>query len=109
MVCQAAKVKTKKGWKVYSRFHCSTCIVPLCIGERDCFGTYHRSLCDPRILETDGGQSGVHGNGSGQSGLPFTNMGESVVSDNNMRQSIMEGCQVYMSADYNTVKDKTPK
>jgi len=44
LLCQAGKVKTRSGWKVYSRFHCNTCQVPLCTGQRDCFGIYHQEL-----------------------------------------------------------------
>lgn len=44
VLCKLHSIKTVKGWKVYSRFHCDTCDVPLCTGERDCFEQYHRLL-----------------------------------------------------------------
>nr|XP_022314275.1 uncharacterized protein LOC111118864 isoform X3 [Crassostrea virginica]XP_022314284.1 uncharacterized protein LOC111118864 isoform X3 [Crassostrea virginica] len=44
VLCKLHSIKTVKGWKVYSRFHCDICDVPLCTGERDCFEQYHRLL-----------------------------------------------------------------
>ena len=44
VLCKLNSIKTVKGWKVYSRFHCEKCEVPLCTGERDCFEQYHRLL-----------------------------------------------------------------
>lgn len=54
VVCQANKIKTKSGWKVYSRFHCKTCLVPLCIGERDCYESYHRMLFGDGVAPLSG-------------------------------------------------------
>lgn len=42
--CSMCKIKTKKGWRVYTRYKCSGCDVPLCTKHRDCFLVYHTTL-----------------------------------------------------------------
>lgn len=43
--CQINKVKTKKGWYVYTTSKCQACDVPLCkLGQRNCFFEYHRYM-----------------------------------------------------------------
>lgn len=45
-LCQMNKVKTRSGWKAYTRFHCAVCEINLCTGERGCFVTYHKKLAE---------------------------------------------------------------
>lgn len=46
--CQINKVKTKKGWYVYTTSKCQACDVPLCkLGQRNCFFEYHRYMGFP--------------------------------------------------------------
>ena len=55
-LCKFYHVKTVKGWKVYSRFHCNVCKVPLCKGERDCFDIFHNALYSnlPEVMDSFG-------------------------------------------------------
>ncbi|CAC5409678.1 unnamed protein product [Mytilus coruscus] len=45
--CQFNKIKTKKGWRVYTHFKCEKCNVPLCKNQgsqkRNCFVVYHQT------------------------------------------------------------------
>lgn len=43
-LCKIKNIKTKSGWKAYTRFHCKECEISLCKGERDCFMIYHSML-----------------------------------------------------------------
>lgn len=52
VLCKFYKRKTKSGWKAYSRFHCNTCQVNLCKGDRDCFKVYHVML-ERGIIDLD--------------------------------------------------------
>lgn len=42
--CTMCKIKTRKGWRVYTRYKCAGCDVPLCTNHRDCFLIYHTTL-----------------------------------------------------------------
>lgn len=42
--CTMCKIKTKSGWRVYTRYKCAGCDVPLCTKHRDCFLLYHTTL-----------------------------------------------------------------
>lgn len=48
--CQLNKVKTKKGWRVYTHFKCEKCNVALCRDQgsqkRNCFVLYHQYDCN---------------------------------------------------------------
>ncbi|XP_069132886.1 uncharacterized protein [Argopecten irradians] len=44
VVCVMNKVKTPKGWYIYSYYKCQVCDVPLCRSKRDCFHKYHQYM-----------------------------------------------------------------
>ncbi|XP_033752961.1 uncharacterized protein LOC117336493 isoform X11 [Pecten maximus] len=44
VVCVLNKVKSPKGWYIYSYYKCEVCDVPLCRSKRDCFHQYHQYM-----------------------------------------------------------------
>lgn len=42
--CALNKVKSPKGWYIYTYYKCEACDVPLCKSKRDCFNLYHQNL-----------------------------------------------------------------
>ena len=49
MFCAHRKVKTLKGWGVYTRYQCSRCNIALCTGKRNCFQMYHEWLRSSKL------------------------------------------------------------
>lgn len=44
--CLKHDIRSPKGERVRVRQQCGTCAAPLCIGYRDCFVEYHRTLLE---------------------------------------------------------------
>lgn len=42
--CSLTKVKTKSGWRKYTRHKCELCNIPFCKRQQGCFYLYHRAL-----------------------------------------------------------------
>lgn len=46
--CRDNKIKSPRGYWVYTRKKCSQCKVPLCKAERGCFYLYHKAMAEGR-------------------------------------------------------------
>ena len=42
--CWSNNIKTKAGWKAYTRHRCSLCDIPLCTKNRPCFYLHHKNI-----------------------------------------------------------------
>lgn len=54
VVCVMNKVKSPKGWYIYTYYKCEMCDVPLCKSKRDCFNQYHQYLTFPSHTDQSG-------------------------------------------------------
>lgn len=52
VVCLRNDIRSRKGDRIRVRQQCGVCAAPLCIGYRDCFVEYHKTLLDWRVSET---------------------------------------------------------
>lgn len=52
IVCLRNDIRSRKGDRIRVRQQCGVCAAPLCIGYRDCFVEYHKTLLDWRVSET---------------------------------------------------------
>lgn len=44
--CLTNNIKSKAGWKVYTRHRCSLCNIALCTKNRPCFYLHHKKLLE---------------------------------------------------------------